>query len=350
MSDDDLEVTEHDETKDEVDFSDAFSSASEGDAPETEAAAEPENDDLENGDTDEPEAGEKNEEEQEDGKEPDGDPKKDADKEGDAKEEDDTSDEDKAAAERGKALIEEEEKAKKAEEDRKAEEERLKAEAEAAKKPEIIPLDANNVKTFIDLVDPSALPESVEIDGATYNVREVLEDSPELAVVAGYATQRVLERLVENDVLVTTEVYSKKIQDIEDRIYGLYFDTTVMREIPDVMKIAESEEFGKWMKESATKEEIALLGSRDPGDYVLGLRRYLKASGQQEKEREKEDSAAKEAAKKAAKKEADKKKKDHQSIHASSNRPSRSGLMDAIEGGANEFSDAFKEAQSKEGE
>ena len=322
---DDVTVTEQqdeiedvvEDSTDESGFSDAFSDAIKGDLPvEKEDEKTPENED----------AADKKEEENQDDKPEDKDDKKES--------TDDLSEEEKAADERGKEIIAEEEKA--------AKEAAEKAEAEkkpaAAEDEDIKPLTKDQVKVFLDMIPKSELPDGIEIDGVTYNVKDYMEDFPEVSIMSGIVTQKILERLVNNGVLITAEEHNKKIADIEDRMYGLHFDFSVLREMPDAMEIVESKEYKEWLEKSATKEDLALLGSINPKDYVLGLKKFKKVG-----------SPASDKSKQEAAEKLKKKKDEHDAIHKSTMRakPGKDSVVAAMEKGKSEYSSAFKEAQEK---
>ena len=320
---DDVAVTEQQEdtqSPDEVGFSDAFDDALKDESQEPE-----EKEDDKGADEKEDKTAE-----DEDGKE-----KKEDDEKKDASEE--LSEEDKSADERGKVLIEEEEEKVTKDAEEKADLEK-KAQAEPDKDPEVIPLTSDQAKTFVNMVSTDELPDVIEIDGVDYNIKEVLEDMPEMQVISGLMTQKVLERLVGNGVLMTAEQHNEKFADIEDRLYGLHFDTTVLRDVPDAFSIVETKEYQEWMEKTATKSDLALLGSNDPSDYIMGLNKF-KSVGSPVSDKSKAKAEAKAKAKR------DK----HNDIHRSSMKatPGKEGVAQAIEKGSNEFSDGFKEAQDK---
>ncbi len=347
---DDNTVTEHQDTEDEnsstdeVNFSDAFNDAVVGDdgtetdttdadieAAEAKAAEDAESDQQKLADNEGKNAS-ADDKTSEDGK--DGDDKK--------SDDDSLSEEDKVALDRGKAIIKGETEAKE-EADKQAEEEKQRlAEEEAAKEADKVnPLTEDRVKTFVGMIAPSELPDTIELDGVDYDVKSYMADNPEAQVISGMVTQKILERLVENGVVMTAAQHNEKMQDIEDRLYGLHFDTTVMRAIPDAMQIVETKEYQTWMEKEATKEDLALLGSADPADYILGLNRFPGAATASDKSKvsDKSNDEAK------AKAKADKDK--HDSIHSSTMSAShKTDTKGSMESGKSEFSNAFAEAEA----
>lgn len=245
------------------------------------------------------------------------------------------------AEERGRELLKAEEKAKK-EDDEKVEQKKKDKEATdaATKAAEPAPITKEQISTFTSIIPEADLPDEIEIGDQTYNIKEYLSDYPEAQIISGLMTQKILERLVNNGVLMTADQHNKKFDDIEDRIFGMYFDFTVLRDVPDAFDVVETKEYKDWLEKTATKEDKALLNSTKPEDYVLGLKKFQNRA----------PATPAEAAKKKASEDAAAKKKAHNELHSSTLKAgaTKKDLSLAMETGSDdEFSSGFKEAADK---
>ena len=258
------------------------------------------------------------------------------------KEEEETEEktEDQLAEERGKKLVEDKEIAaeKKKTDDAEAiaKAEKDKAAGEGAE-DEVKPLTKERISNFKSLLGKDDVPDVIELDGHDYDIGEYLTDYPEAQIVSGIVTQKILERLVDNGVLITAEDHAAQIADIENRMFGVYFDLRVTQQIPDAIELAESDGFKEWLEKTATKEDKALLDSDNPGDYILGMKRFTRGAKPVDEAAEKRIAAAKEKKRLA--------KKDEDDIHGSTMNAHTSS--EGFDKEASDFGSAFSEAQEK---
>ncbi len=129
--------------------------------------------------------------------------------------------------------------------------------------------------------------------GVEYDLKDYLEVNPEAKLIAAITTERALENLVANDVLVTKEDHVAEIQKLSDAI----FDLKVEVRHPDVVEVINSPEFSRWHENQ--KEEIkALMRSGNPDDFSKVISRYKKEINQKKAAPAKEEKKAKDSAKK----------------------------------------------------
>ena len=178
----------------------------------------------------------------------------------------DEPDEDTA---RGKELLEAEEKA---EAERKPPESVVQPPPPAKK----VPYTPDDIKVFNQFGDLSLLPEDVvEIDGVDVNVKSYLEEFPEARVVSGIVAKGIVDRLIENNVLVSAQSLVTLRQELANERYRDKVDLNLNT---DSQKIWNDKKFQDW-KEKAPKEVQALFRSPDPSDAARGFKRFLNSAG-----------------------------------------------------------------------
>jgi hypothetical protein len=196
--------------------------------------------------------------------------KAEGDKEGEKAEEDE-------AEARGKELLEQEKKAEEEAQKAKEDEERKKAEEEARKGPKYsppYPVNENLAKIFLDLADIKNIPENLRVGDTDLALREFISANPEFAVLAGSQAINVVQRLVDNGMLMTKEAHEAAIQKITEDVDSKMFDLAIRVHIPNPAQLWESKEFKDW-HDKASDTIKALFRSADPQDHVKGFRKYL---------------------------------------------------------------------------
>ena len=170
---------------------------------------------------------------------------------------------------RGKELLEAEEKA---EAERKPPESVVQPPPPAKK----VPYTPDDIKVFNQFGDLSLLPEDVvEIDGVDVNVKSYLEEFPEARVVSGIVAKGIVDRLIENNVLVSAQSLVTLRQELANERYRDKVDLNLNT---DSQKIWNDKKFQDW-KEKAPKEVQALFRSPDPSDAARGFKRFLNSAG-----------------------------------------------------------------------
>ena len=198
----------------------------------------------------------------------------------DAEEEPEDLDEDDL---RGKELLEQEQE-QKLEEDRKSQEEaaerqrQLQERGRAADPQAPAPIDAATAKIYHDVLPDSLIPDTVDVDGKTLDLKGYLEDFPESRVLSALAADKVVIELVKQGLLMTAKQHEQALQDAENRIYNYIFSERVQEDVPKAFDISESPEFKEWHK-TAKPETQALFRSANPRDHVRGLKKYMAEQG-----------------------------------------------------------------------
>ena len=170
---------------------------------------------------------------------------------------------------RGKELLEAEEKAA---EDAKAKE----VAPETSSAPAKVPYTPDDIKLFSQFGDISLFPEgTVDVNGVTLDIRQHLEDFPEARAVSGIVAKGIVDRMIENKVLVTSEAITDLKQELANERYRDKVDSILGS---DSAKIWNDKKFQEY-KEKAPKEVQALFRSPEPGDAARGFKRFLNASG-----------------------------------------------------------------------
>ena len=169
---------------------------------------------------------------------------------------------------RGKELLEAEEKASA---ERKAPET-----PETPEAPAKVPYTPDDIKVFNQFADMSLLPDEViDIDGVDVNVKSYLEEFPEARVVSGIVAKGIVDRLIENNVLVSAKSLTNLRQELANERYRDKVDLSLNT---DSQKIWNDKKFQDW-REKAPKEVQALFRSPDPGDAARGFKRFLNSAG-----------------------------------------------------------------------
>jgi hypothetical protein len=275
----DTQLSEHEDLTPEEEETAAFESEEEPDKEE-----EPQEPEEEGSDEEESEESEEDpEEEPEEGSE-------------EAGSEEEESDED---VRRGEELLQQREKEEKERKEKEEEESRKAKEAEERRQAQeraSQPLDTDTLKLYRDVVPLDRLPDTVEIDGKEMDLKGYTTDFPEAPVLASYAAKSVIDRLVENGLLVTADAHQQAMSDIENRFGNELFSMKVHSLVENASEIYQSDEFQGWYEKQDEKVK-ALFDSFDPKDHARVFNRFLKESGKAEadkKKKEAEDKARKE--------------------------------------------------------
>ena len=129
--------------------------------------------------------------------------------------------------------------------------------------------------------------------GIEYDLKDYLEVNPEAKLIAAITTERALENLVANDVLVTKEDHVAEIQKLSDAI----FDLRVEVKHPDVVEVINSPEFSRWHE--GQKDEIkALMRSGNPDDFARVISLYKREINKSKSSEAKKEKKAKDTEKK----------------------------------------------------
>jgi hypothetical protein len=190
---------------------------------------------------------------------------------------------------RGKELREKWEQEEEQRKEKEAKDAEQARQAEAKRKAEEAsrtPLSVDDLKLFRDVVPIETLPDAVEVDGKEINLKSYVEDFPEASVMSSYAAKAVVDRLVENQILMTTESHKQALQDVEARFANEVFRLRVESKVEDVSGIYNSDDFQSWFKQ-APGEIRALFDSSDPNDHVRVFNRFIKESGKDEADKKK---------------------------------------------------------------
>ena len=170
---------------------------------------------------------------------------------------------------RGKELLEAEEKAE-------ADKKTAETAPVAPAPPSIVPYTPDDIKLYSQFADMSLLPEgTIEVDGTSLDIRQHLEDFPESRVVSGIVAKGIVDRLIENNVLVSSETLKSFRQDLANERYRDKVDLSLNT---DSQKIWNDKKFQDWKKD-APKEVQALFRSSDPADAARGFKRFLNSAG-----------------------------------------------------------------------
>ena len=235
------------------------------------------------------------------------------------------SDEDKTDRERGEKLIQDEEARKRAAGEKEAADAKAKEEAEAKAGPAVLGVD--QAKTFSDFITEDELPDVIEIEGQEIKLKEYLNDFPEATIIAGFQTQKILQRLIDNNTLPTVNA----MRQLESNISEALFDLRVLGKVPDAQEIVDSDKYKTWAG-GATPETKALLKSENPADFVKALHKFKR-------------SVARKVSKKKPDKEKARKHKEHSDLHSSTLRQrGKTGETGGGSAGEDDFDGAFEEA------
>uniref|UniRef100_A0A6M3IIU5 Uncharacterized protein n=1 Tax=viral metagenome TaxID=1070528 RepID=A0A6M3IIU5_9ZZZZ len=181
---------------------------------------------------------------------------------------------------RGKELLEQEQKA---EEDRKARTEEAERQRRAREQAQLDtrgapPIDERTAKIYRDVVPDTMIPDTVEIDGQSLDLKGYLTDFPESKVLSAMAADRVVIELVKQGFLMTAEQHQQALQEAENRMYDHIFSERVMEDVPKAFEISESAEFKAWQK-TAKPGTQALFRSLNPRDHVRGFKKFMAEQG-----------------------------------------------------------------------
>lgn len=257
-------------------------------------------------------------------------------KEAEAKEGKKAEEEEDEVEKRGKELLEAEEKAKKEQEEAKAKEvEETKAAETKAAKP--VPVSKDLATALSSLLTEGEVSESVEVDGIEVDLKQYFEDFPEAKIASALMAKKVIERLVERDVLMSRTGYEDDMAGVVDLVQDVFFELKVSQLMPDYEEVIGSKEF-EGLAGGASPAIKALLASSSPKDFVDAVK---KLTG-------KDKLPKKEKGETEAQKIAREKKERHDRLYKSSGKSS-SGPGGDINPTADEedYSAAFDEALEK---
>ena len=336
---DDTEITEQEQTEDEDHFDDAFVESAkeagsgkkfefvEPDEPKTEEEKEAAKAKLEAEDKAKAEKEAKEAEEakaaEEKAKleketEEETKARKEAEAEAKAEEEKKAGEEDEVEK-RGKELLEAEEKAKKEKEETDAKE---TAEAKAAEKEtaKAAPVSKDLATALSSLLADEEVSESIEVNGVEVNLKQYFEDFPEAKIASALMAKKVVERLVDRNVLMSRAGYEEDMAGVVDLVQDIHFELRVAQLLPDYEDIVESKEF-EALAEKASPAIKALLASSTPKDFVDAVK---KLTGKDKPKEEKETKVQKIAREKKeeAQKIAKEKKDRHDRLHGGAGKSS----------------------------
>ena len=186
----------------------------------------------------------------------------------------------------------------------------------------------NNLGKLLPIND---LPDDIVIldsEGEEINLKDFAGQFPAVQAIASLSTQKMLTKLVESGVLMTANQHEAKMAELSESVQDAIFNAAVFREINDADKIVNTKEFTDWYEKKATKADQALFLSRNPVDFVMGIKKYQGID-----EKKAADAKAK----------ADKDKKDHDDLHEDKG-GHRPGAESSREASGSDFSDGFGEA------
>ena len=178
---------------------------------------------------------------------------------------------------RGKELVAEQEKA---EVDRKATEEAQRVEKVEAGgyNPFDERQNAEGIEFFKGVIPKGLFPDTVTLkDGTELDFKSVLENDPEIPVMATIIANNLIRQMIANKFLVT----HADIAGMNDNIDNRLFVRTVTNRadgVPSAQKIYNDPAFKKWSGEQP-KEIQALMKSSDPYDHIRVFKRYLGKAG-----------------------------------------------------------------------
>lgn len=239
---------------------------------------------------------------------------------------------------RGKALLEVEEKNQKAAEEEKKKTEEATKKAEASQQPKIKPfpkVDNNLASLYFQFAPLDNLPDLVKIGDRELALKGYAEDNPEMVVIASNVAANVVQRLIDNGFLVTSDNQKATVEQFKGDMQSQLFHFAVASQIPEPEKLWDSKEFQEWHKEQPETIQ-ALFRSGDPVDHVRGFKRYLARATDEVKEK----------AGMHDKKMSDVKKK-HDALHSTTIRPTPAKMTQALYEAEDEFSEGFHEEEEK---
>lgn len=242
-------------------------------------------------------------------------------------------DEDEAET-RGKELLEAE---RKAEEDATKLREKIDAQkAEAASKegqpPPPPPFTPDLAKVFVDLVNPKNLPETIKIGETELELKDFVEANPEFTVLAGMEATNIIQRLVDQGILMTSDAHNAALAKAMETIDLRLFDMAVRQHVPNPEQIWDSKDFQEYYKKAPDTIK-ALFRSRNPDDHVKGFKKYMGRTTERVKEKVKSVDS-----------EAAKKKKVHDEIHSHTMRTGKAKVQSQTYPDTDdEFSAGFRE-------
>lgn len=217
---------------------------------------------------------------------------------------------------RGQQLLDEEDEAKK-----KAEEEKLEAEKQEIerktkedreKEADVEPISNDDAKFFIqDLIPKNRIPDKVTIGDVEIDLKDYLEDNPEIPLIASLIGQELLVSYNRNGTILTSNqvqgLLQEQADDLMDEIFGLNIIVGLQNMGHtgiDVETIVVSEEFNVWGEKQNNKVK-ALFRSDRAGDYAKGIVKFLQDSGKLKTETKTN----------AQKEKQEKEKKEHVDLH-----------------------------------
>jgi hypothetical protein len=252
------------------------------------------------------------------------------------KKEEKGEEEEDEAVKRGKELLEaEKEAAKEAEEAQR----RADEEAEKAKRIEeatqVVPLDGDTAKLFTDMIPDAMIPEDLKIGDNEVELKEFLSDNPEIQIISALQTREMLQRLIDNGVLMTVSQHQAALDEVRQELVDELITIRVEQAIPEAEEIISSEAFKKWFAD-VKEEDRVLFRSLKASDHILGLKKFIKDTNYEKAKEEVDKAKAK----------ARKEKDEHDELHSTTIRPKKTTTIELSD---EDFGDAFKEAADEIG-
>lgn len=231
---------------------------------------------------------------------------------------------------RGKELIEAEEKSKQEAEEKKAKEE-AESKAKSEKKPTTFAkIDDRFASILAQFAPMDGLPDLVRVGDRELSIKGYAEDNPEAVILAGSIATNIVQRLIDNGVLITSEGQKTTIDEFKGNLDAQLFDLAVRSQVSNPDKIWDSKEFQEWHKD-AKPEVQALFRSSDPMDHVRGFKKFMALTTKESKEKigEHDRKLAKDKAK-------------HDAIHTNTIRSGHPQVSQSLGESEEEFSEGFR--------
>ena len=204
-------------------------------------------------------------------------------KEGEVQEKTDeeVSEEEDEDLKRGQEILDHEAKRKEEEDKFEAEQARLEAEEAERRKPDVAPYTVDDIRVFKNVVPDAIFPDEIEVDGNNINLKEFLEDTPEVKTISAIVAKNIVDTLLKNNYIPHYSVMEQKINEAEDRLlYKMFVDRITDRThgVPEAIEIVNSKEFKTWLDKQDAKIQ-ALRRSGEEKDHIKMLKRFLKDAG-----------------------------------------------------------------------